>query len=190
MTTWQSKLEDFNVRVKRFRLTHPYYVPRLSDFVEPDIWTMMSETMLKEEDQTDSGPPNDDAVDDMLRGEGKYADYEKERSRMMHTNPLQAFEAIRWTLKATNVEGFEACASQWRKLTRTMCKVQLPKQKELCKIMFEKIRPAELKRRVREKMSNGLGPDRKCRKPEAWRMRAVKELKSSPSIHTSYFKQH
>ena len=87
MTKWLNKLEDFNVRVKRFRLSHPYYVPRLSDFVTPETWVMISEDMLDNRDATEDGPPNDDAVDDFLRGEGRYAKQGK-RGRMRRADPL------------------------------------------------------------------------------------------------------
>ena len=57
---------------------------------------MMSEDMLLSEDQTDSGPPNDDVVDDMLRSEGKYSvnDKDKDKSKMLYVSQIQTFENI------------------------------------------------------------------------------------------------
>ena len=82
-------------------------MPKLSDFVDDGIWRIISEDLLESEDQTDGGPPNDDAVEDFLRMEGNYAEGDGQMGKMMHSGVLEAFESIRWPLKATNMAGFE-----------------------------------------------------------------------------------
>ena len=105
---------------------------QLSDFVTQYIWTMISENMLKTEDQTDGGPPSDDAVDDLLRNEGKYVD-SSQQDQMLHDGPLQAFQNLNWVLKRTNVSGFEKYIVKWMKLKRTVREVQMSSQEKLTK---------------------------------------------------------
>lgn len=152
LATWRNKLTDFNVRVARYRRTHPYWVPRLSDFVRDDIWSILSENMLNKEDLTDGGPPNDDAVEDMLRGEGNYAKQREEKGKVQHAKPLRAFKQLKWTLKNTNIGGFEDYIAKWTKLKRTIPAVQMPSEEKLQKVLLKAVKPLELKERVTEKM--------------------------------------
>ena len=73
MSTWIIKdLTAFDRRASQFRLANPWYVPTLSEWVEPSTWIRISEDMLDECDKTEDGPPNDVAVESFLRGEGRY----------------------------------------------------------------------------------------------------------------------
>jgi hypothetical protein len=179
LAIWQGKLQYFNVEVKRYRDTHPYYVSRLSDFVLPDTWRIISEDLLDFADQTDGGLPNDEAVEAFLRREGKYANNDDQAGKVLQSDAVGAFKAIKWELRATNIQGYQEYVNKWIELKSTLYDIQMPKQKQLLPIMRAAIKPPELKKRVEDRMWSGLGPHKRPvnKIPQAWRKKARKSTK-------------
>ena len=60
---WQNKLTDWNHEVARYRITHPHFVPRLSECVTKGVWRRISVDLLKKGDKSDIVPaPGPDSV--------------------------------------------------------------------------------------------------------------------------------
>ena len=102
---WETQLAEFDVLVAQYRQTHPHYVPRLSQFVHPPLWRRISRELVNPEDRTGKGPPNNVAVEALLRREGKYASTSAEAGKMPDRNALETFGQMKWVIKPTHVEG-------------------------------------------------------------------------------------
>ena len=124
----------------QYRRKHPWFVPTLSKWVFPSVWRHISEDLLDECDQTDGGPPNDRAVEDYLRREGRYAHRAGERGKVRHKNALKELQAIKWKVKSSHVRAFEVYIEEWRKARRTMPARQVPTDKKLAATMLNAVR--------------------------------------------------
>ena len=113
MARWQNDLQTFNHRVIQHRQANPWYVPTLSKWVDPEVWKRISEDLLNEEDRTNGGPPNDLAVEEYLRREGKYAQRPGEPGKVIHASALRQFKAIKWVNKGTHIASYEQYTTGW-----------------------------------------------------------------------------
>ena len=175
MARWRNDLEDWNHRVERYRQAHPWYVPTLSDWVAPHVWKRISEDMLHSEDKTSGGPPNDIMVEALLRREGKYASSDDESGKVLYAEPMEQLQAIKWELKRTHVEGYEAFMAKWSQLMRTMYERQKPPARKQAKIMRKAVRPLSLSKRIKNKSWDGLGPHKLSKEFQQWRLDAKED---------------
>ena len=114
MSLWFNELTDWNMRVARYRKSHPGYYPQLSKWVEPEVWLRLSEDVLDPEDRTSCGPPNDLAVEELLRGEGRYAGRQGGKETIVQANPFQKLKQLKYELKATHVQAYVHAPSPLR----------------------------------------------------------------------------
>ena len=179
MGRWRAQLEEFDGDVEDYKLRHPYYKPKLSEWVERRTWIQLSERKLKPGDRTDGTRPNDKAVEDLLRLRGKYALDSTDAGKVSYAAPHEEFERIVWpdplTSGTSYLRAFEVYLDLWRTLKLTMPKSELPTQKLLCNIMEGAIKPPGLKARVISRRKSGKNP---FGQPgaEMWRRTAHKDV--------------
>ena len=66
---------------------------------------------------------------------------------------------------------------QWTTLRRTLYRIQVPKEAQLLRILYNAIQPMSLRKRVRLRMWSGCGPPKLDTNVEPWRERAHKSVK-------------
>ena len=66
---------------------------------------------------------------------------------------------------------------KWTTLRRTLYKIQVPKEKQLLRILYNAIQPPSLRKRVRLRMWSGCGPPKLDTNVEEWRERARKSVR-------------
>ena len=132
-----------------YKLRHPYYKPKLSEWVERRTWIQLSERKLKPADRTDGTRPNDKTVEDLLRLRGNYALDSTDADKVSYAAPHEEFERIVWpdplTTGTSYLRAFEVYLDLWRTLKLTMPRSELPSQKLLCNIMEGAMKPSGLK---------------------------------------------
>ena len=66
---------------------------------------------------------------------------------------------------------------QWTTLRRTLYRIQVPKEAQLLRILYNAIQPMSLRKRVTLRMWSGCGPPKLDTNVEPWRERARKSVK-------------
>ena len=161
---WRAQLPFFDAQVRRYqKFTNPYYRAQLSDWVDDDVWWEISQDRLKPEDRTVGAEMNDAAVEDFLRQRGKYAVEESLKGTVHYASPPEEFSKLTWTRSKGDgyLKPFEIYMRKWRKLLATIPGDDIPETKQLARIMYRKIIPPRLKRRVDDRCSSGRDPNRR-----------------------------
>lgn len=174
---WQNDVALWDIEVTRHQQAHPHYRPRLSKWVQPHIWKLISDEMLDPEDQTRNGIPNDEMTEQFLRETDKYTGRTRDVGKVLHTNALQEFQNIAWPTLDTNIAGYDNYMTQWNKIQQTMYTAQIPKEPQLIEILRAAIQPPLLKQRVLARMWSGLGPRHDSLTEKPWRIEARTNIK-------------
>ena len=177
---WRAQLPFFNAQVRRYQTyTNPYYRVQLSDWVTDDVWWEISQDHLLPEDRTTGADMNDAAVEDFLRQRGKYTVDEEQRGTVHYASPPDEFLKLTWTYRkgGSYLKPFEIFMRKWRKLMSTMPQRDIPNTDDLAQIMYGKIKPVELRRRIDDRCRSGRDPNRLNRVAMPWRRKAKRDWK-------------
>ena len=154
------------------------YNPPLRLFVHPSTWAIISEQLLAPQDLSAmKGPTNDRAVEEYLRGIGRYAEAHGKPGELFCANPIQEYRNLRWPSQPglSYVTAFDIYMAEWRKVTASLPDVDTPSDAELAPIMKAAIQPNWLREIIENKITAGKGPQLVSH-TTPWRKRANEHL--------------
>ena len=176
---WRKQLQTFEKALMNYNMRNRCrYNPPLSLFVHPSTWATISEQLLSPTDMTRIGSPtNDAAVEEYLRGVGRYAKVHGMPGELYFAEPIQEYRNLDWPQHPTLsfVTAFDIYVSRWRGVTTSLPEVDRPPDAELAPIMRDAIHPEWLRRTITRKIESGKGPELVGHTTQ-WRKRASEDV--------------
>lgn len=138
------------------------YEPHLRKWVTQNVWRAISSDMILFEDTTDpclGEPANDPAVVDFLLQRGKYKPAKSCKvGERFYPKVSQKFKEIKWPQMpkhSTYTSRLDTYLTRWFDLARTVPQKDMPRDKDLAKIMAGAIEPWFVRAAVHTRMECG-----------------------------------
>lgn len=161
VSLWRKHLQEFEKELYDYNMRHGCnYNPPLRLFVHPSTWSIISTQLLAPQDlSTMKGPTNDVAVEEYLRGIGRYSQAHAKPGELFCANPIQEYRNLKWPTQPglSYVTAFDIYVSAWQDVTASLPDVDTPSDSELTPIMKAAIQPPWLRQTIERKTLSGKG---------------------------------